>query len=105
MYIGIRNNKVIFYSDKPINKELCIVDEVKETNDKYMLSEDGTEYIPYDNKVIEERELKQQIVEQETKYGMNRWQREIILAENSGASEYIKQKAQEIEELAKKIRA
>jgi len=105
MYIGIRNNKVIFYSDKPINKELCIVDEVKETNDKYMLSEDGTEYIAYNEKIIEERELKQQIAEQETKYGMNRWQRELILAENSGASDYIKQKAQEIENLAKKIRA
>lgn len=40
----------------------------------------------------------------EQKYNMCRWQREIILSENSGASDYTKQKAQEIEELAKELR-
>lgn len=40
----------------------------------------------------------------ERKYKMNRWQREIILADGSGASEYTKQKANEIEELAKDLR-
>lgn len=35
---------------------------------------------------------------------MNRWQREMILAENSGASAYSKNKAQEIETLAEQLR-
>lgn len=40
----------------------------------------------------------------EIQYNMCRWQRELILAENSGASDYTKQKAQEIEDLAKELR-
>lgn len=40
----------------------------------------------------------------ERKYNMCRWQREIILSENSGASDYTKQKANEIETLAKELR-
>ena len=35
---------------------------------------------------------------------MCRWQREIILAENSGASDYTKTKSQEIENIAKDLR-
>lgn len=105
MYIGIKNNKVVFYSEQPINEEICVVDEVKKTDDKYMLSEDGTEYIPYDEEVVSKRKTKEQVANKENEYAMNRWQREIILAENSGASDYIRQKAQEIEVLAKKIRA
>lgn len=40
----------------------------------------------------------------EYEYNMCRWQREIILAENSGASQYTKDKAQEIENIALEIR-
>lgn len=40
----------------------------------------------------------------EKQYNMCRWQREIILAENSGASDYTKTKAQEIEDLAEGLR-
>lgn len=47
---------------------------------------------------------KQKVVELEEKYNMCRWQREIILSENSGASDYTKTKAQEIENLAKELR-
>ena len=35
---------------------------------------------------------------------MCRWQRELILSENSGASDYTKDKAQEIENLANSLR-
>ena len=42
--------------------------------------------------------------ELESKYKMNRWQREAILAEGSAYSDYTKEKAQEIETLAEQLR-
>ena len=48
--------------------------------------------------------LEQQVIELETKYQMNRWQREGILAEGSLYSQYSKDKAQEIEDLAEQLR-
>ena len=40
----------------------------------------------------------------EAETGLTRVMREIVLAENSGASEYVKGKAQEIEAIAKELR-
>lgn len=48
--------------------------------------------------------IEEQVAQKEREYDMSRWQREIILAEGSGASEYSKAKAQEIEDLAKQLR-
>lgn len=48
--------------------------------------------------------IKEQVSYLEQTYGMNRWQREGILAEGSLYSEYTKSKAQEIEDLAKELR-
>ena len=48
--------------------------------------------------------LKEQVEELEREYGMNRWQREGILAEGSLYSQYTKNKAQEIETLAENLR-
>lgn len=48
--------------------------------------------------------IKEQLVSLESQTGYNRAIRELILAENSGASEYVKNKAQEIENLAEQIR-
>lgn len=48
--------------------------------------------------------IEEQVKAKEQEYHMNRWEREIILSENSGASEYSKAKAQEIEDLAKQLR-
>lgn len=48
--------------------------------------------------------IEEQVKAKEQEYKMNRWEREIILAENSGASEFSKAKAQEIEDLAKQLR-
>lgn len=44
------------------------------------------------------------VIDLEQQYNMCRWQRELILAENSGASDYTKSKAQEIEALAEGLR-
>lgn len=49
-------------------------------------------------------DLQAEIDELEKQYGMNRWQREIILAEKSVASDYAKSKAQEIEDKAVQLR-
>lgn len=48
--------------------------------------------------------LEEQVSVLESKYQMNRWQREAILAEGSPYSEFTKTKAQEIETLAKDLR-
>lgn len=54
---------------------------------------------------IEKLEFKkQQVIMLEQQYNMCRYQRELILAENSGASQYTKDKAQEIESIAKELR-
>lgn len=66
--------------------------------------EDKGEYYEVVAIVPHEPTLKEQLEQLENKYQMNRWQREIILAENSGASDYTKNKAQEIENIAEQIR-
>lgn len=48
--------------------------------------------------------IQEQLLELERTTGYTRAIRELILAENSGASEYVKTKAQEIETLAEQIR-
>lgn len=48
--------------------------------------------------------LQEQLIEIERNTGYTRAIRELILAEGSGASEYVKNKAQEIENIAEQIR-
>ena len=48
--------------------------------------------------------IKEQVAQMEAETGLTRVMREMILAENSGASEYVKAKAQEIEALATELR-
>ena len=49
--------------------------------------------------------LEEQIAKLEAETGLTRVMREMVLAENSGASDYVKSKANEIEDLAKELRA
>ena len=49
--------------------------------------------------------LEEQVAKLEAETGLTRVMREMVLAENSGASDYVKAKSQEIEELAKQLRA
>ena len=46
----------------------------------------------------------EQVIKMEAETGLTRVMRELVLAENSGASEYVKAKAQEIEALATELR-
>ena len=48
--------------------------------------------------------LEEQVAKLETETGLTRVMREMVLAENSGASDYVKAKANEIEDLAKQLR-
>ena len=48
--------------------------------------------------------IEQQVATLEAVTGLTRVMREMILAENSGSSDYVKAKAQEIEDLAKQLR-
>lgn len=70
--------------------------------------EQTTILVCYDIVALTEEEkkenLKNKVSDLEYEYNMCRWQREIILAENSGASDYTKTKAKEIENLAKGLR-
>ena len=48
--------------------------------------------------------IEEQVAKLEAETGLTRIMREMVLAENSGASDYVKAKANEIEELAKELR-
>ena len=56
------------------------------------------------NPVPPEPTLEEQVAKLEAETGLTRVMREMVLAENSGASDYVKSKAQEIEDLAKELR-
>lgn len=49
--------------------------------------------------------IEEQVAKLEAETGLTRVMREMVLAENSGASDYVKAKANEIEDLAKQLRA
>lgn len=56
------------------------------------------------NPVPPEPTISEQVAKLEAATGLTRVMREIVLAENSGASDYVKSKAQEIEALANPLR-
>lgn len=66
--------------------------------------EDKGEYYEVVAIVPKEPTLQEQVIRLEREYGMNRWQREGILAEGSLYSQYTKNKAQEIENIAEQLR-
>lgn len=72
-------------------------------NNAHIEKQDG-KYIIVANPPIPEPTLEEQVAKLEAETGLTRVMREMILAENSGASEYVKGKAQEIEALATELR-
>ena len=61
-------------------------------------------YTAVKNAPAPEPTLEEQVAKLEAETGLTRVMREMVLAENSGSSEYVKAKAQEIEDLAKQLR-
>lgn len=76
--------------------------ECNKLGDRHIEKQDG-KYIVVANEVFEPT-LEYRVVALEQKYNMCRWQREMILADGSSASDYAKAKAQEIEDLAEQLR-
>lgn len=64
----------------------------------------GRDFIIAANPVPSEPTVEERVARIEAETGLTRVMREMVLAENSGASEYVKAKAQEIEDLSKELR-
>ena len=62
-------------------------------------------YTIVENAPVAEPTIEEQVAKLEAETGLTRVMRELVLAENSGASNYVKAKANEIENLAKQLRA
>lgn len=73
------------------------------TNNAHIEKQDG-QYIIVANPPIPEPTLEEQVAKLEAETGLTRVMREMVLAENSGASDYVKAKANEIETLAEELR-
>lgn len=73
-------------------------------NNAHIEKQDG-QYVIVANLPIPEPTIEEQVAKLEVETGLTRVMREMVLAENSGASEYVKSKAQEIEALAEQLRA
>lgn len=72
--------------------------------DRHIEERDG-QYVIVANAPLPEPTAEEQVRVLEAQTGLTRAVRELVLAENSGASEYVKSKAQEIETLAAPLRA
>ena len=73
------------------------------SNNAHIEAKDG-QYVIIANAPIPELTLEEQVAKLEAETGLTRVMREMVLAENSGASDYVKVKAQEIENLAAALR-
>ena len=109
MYYVEKDNRIVLFDEDrsklettlsfmPQYKDL----EIKETDRPIENFEfaDTSEYLAKK----QHQELVNNVNSLEQQYNMCRWQREMILAEGSSASDYAKEKAQEIEDLAEELR-
>ncbi len=74
-----------------------------EAADRHIEERDG-QYVIVANAPLPEPTADEQVRVLEAQTGLTRAVRELVLAENSGASEYVKTTAQEIEALAEPLR-
>ena len=72
-------------------------------NNAHIEAKDG-QYVIVANTPAPEPTIAEQVAKLEAETGLTRVMREMVLAENSGASDYVKAKANEIENLAKQLR-
>ena len=101
MFLGYQNNKIVLVANtkEELENTPCMAfDEIVETDKTYFLH--NGEYVTE----IPELTLEEQVAKLEAETGLTRVMREMVLAENSGASDYVKAKANEIEDLAKQLR-
>ena len=72
-------------------------------NNAHIDKQDG-QYVIVANSTIPDPTLEEQVAKLDAETGLTRVMREMVLAENSGASDYVKAKANEIEALATELR-
>ena len=77
--------------------------ECNKLGDRHIELIDGR-YVIVANPAPAEPTLEEQVAKLEAETGLTRVMREMVLAEGSGASEYVKAKAREIETLAEQLR-
>ena len=65
----------------------------------------GDNFTIVENAPAPEPTTEEKVQALETETGLTRAVRELVLADNSGSSDYVKAKAKEIEDLAKQLRA
>lgn len=93
--------KTVKYTERPIydKEEEKLVETYTETD---------VITVNYEKVALTDEEKRQnlenKVSQLEQQYNMYRWQRELILSNNSGASSYTKDKAQQIETLAEGLR-
>lgn len=93
--------KEIVYTDKPeFDKENEKLSEVYTDGEQITVSYEKVSLTDEEKR----QNLENKVSQLEKQYNMCRWQRELILSDNSGASSYTKNKAQEIETLAEGLR-
>lgn len=71
--------------------------------DRHIEEQDG-QYVIVANPAQIEPTVEQKVQALEAETGLTRALRELVLSENSGSSDYVKQKAQEIEQMAQVLR-
>lgn len=101
MFLGYQNNKIVLVADtkEKLENAPCIAfDKIVETDKNYFLH--NGEYVME----IPEPTIEEKVRALENETGLTRAVRELVLAENSGASDYVRAKAQEIEALANPLR-
>lgn len=89
-----------------LNKHLEEYAEVSDwcNHNGYHIEDNDIYYKTVINPPIPEPTLEERVIALESKYDMNRWQREAILSSEHLYSEYTVLKAREVEELAKQLR-
>nr|DAN02675.1 MAG TPA: hypothetical protein [Caudoviricetes sp.] len=101
MFLGYQNNKIVLVANtkEKLENAPCIAfDKIVETDKNYFLH-NGEYVMEIPGPTTAE---KVQVLEQAT--GLTRAVRELVLADGSGASDYVRAKAQEIETLANPLR-
>ena len=68
------------------------------------IEDQGGKYVIVSNPAPPQPTVQEKVLALEVQTGLTRTLRELVLAENSGASDYAKQQAQEIETLAAPLR-
>lgn len=102
MFLGYQNGKIVLVKEtrEELENAPCMTfDEIKETQENYFLH--NGEYVTE----IPTPTIAEQVAKLEAETGLTRAVRELVLADNSGASDYVKAKAQEIEALAEGLRS